>query len=128
MANETIVVRTEHLYKDYPLPSGEGVLPVLKGIDLTIARGEIIAVVGPSGAGKSTLLHMLGALDRPTSGTVHYGADNIFTMRDDELANFRNAHVGFVFQFHHLLPEFTARENVAIPALMRGLSMRDAVK
>jgi lipoprotein-releasing system ATP-binding protein len=128
MANETIVVQTKSLCKEYPLPSGEGVLPVLKGIDLTIARGEIIAVVGQSGAGKSTLLHMLGALDRPTSGSVRYGDQDIFSMRDDELANFRNAHVGFVFQFHHLLPEFTARENVAIPALMKGLPMRDAAK
>lgn len=122
------LIQTLALKKDYPLPGGAGVLPVLRGIDLEIMKGEIVAIVGPSGAGKSTLMHMLGTLDRPTSGQVRYGGTDVFGMRDDELAAFRNTHIGFVFQFHHLLPEFTAQENIAIPALMHGSSMPDALK
>ncbi len=125
--SDTLLIQTRDLHKDYPQPSGDGVLQVLKGIDLSINRGEIIAVVGPSGAGKSTLLHMLGVLDRPTRGAVLYNGEDVFALRDDELAHFRNKRVGFVFQFHHLLPEFTARENTAIPALMAGVKMRDAL-
>jgi lipoprotein-releasing system ATP-binding protein len=100
----------------------EGKLCVLRGVTLRIAAGEIIAVVGASGAGKSTLLHILGTLDRPTSGNVCYDDVDVFALGDDDLARFRNNSIGFVFQFHHLLPEFSAVENVAMPALIRGTS------
>jgi lipoprotein-releasing system ATP-binding protein len=103
--------------------TGKGVnakLCVLRGITLNVGRGEIIAIVGASGAGKSTLLHIIGTLDRPTSGTVFYEGVDVFALSDDDLARFRSERIGFVFQFHHLLPEFTAMENVAMPALIRG--------
>jgi lipoprotein-releasing system ATP-binding protein len=93
-------------------------LKVIKGVDLNIREGEILAVTGKSGVGKSTLLHILGALDRPTHGKVTLNSKNIFSMDDRNLANFRNQHIGFVFQFHHLLPEFTALENVVMPVLI----------
>jgi lipoprotein-releasing system ATP-binding protein len=95
-------------------------LNVLRGISLRIAPGEIIAVVGSSGAGKSTLLHILGTLDRPTSGEVIYDSTDVFALSDEDLAHFRNRSIGFVFQFHHLLPEFSALENVAMPAVISG--------
>ncbi len=95
-------------------------LSVLRGITMEIGRGEIVAIVGASGAGKSTLLHIIGTIDRPTSGTVHYEGRDVFALGDDELARFRNQRIGFVFQFHHLLPEFSALENVAMPALILG--------
>ena len=93
---------------------------VLRGINLSVNKGEIIAIVGASGAGKSTLLHILGTLDRPTTGKVHYDETDVFALADEDLARFRNKEIGFVFQFHHLLPEFTALENVAMPALIMG--------
>jgi lipoprotein-releasing system ATP-binding protein len=92
---------------------------VLDGIDFEIRKGEMLAIVGASGVGKSTFLHILGGLDRPTSGTVLYGDVDIFSLASGELARFRNERVGFIFQFHHLLPEFSAIENVMIPALIR---------
>jgi len=95
-------------------------LKVLKSINLEIYGGEILAIVGHSGAGKSTLLHMLGALDRPTQGRVFMEKADIFAMDDTQLADFRNRYMGFVFQFHHLLAEFSALENVAIPGLIQG--------
>ncbi len=98
--------------------SGSNRLEVLSGIDLDLQAGTTTALIGASGAGKSTLLHLLGALDRPTSGTVCFRGDNIFTKNDRQLAAFRNRSIGFVFQFHHLLPEFTALENVMMPALI----------
>ena len=98
----------------------EGKLCVLRGITLTIAQGEIVAIVGASGAGKSTLLHIIGTLDRPTSGSILYDGVDVFSLSDEALARFRNERIGFVFQFHHLLPEFTSLENVAMPALIRG--------
>ncbi len=98
--------------------SGSNRLEVLSGIDLDLQAGTTTALIGASGAGKSTLLHMLGALDRPTSGTVCFRGDNIFNKNDRQLAAFRNRSIGFVFQFHHLLPEFTALENVMMPALI----------
>jgi lipoprotein-releasing system ATP-binding protein len=94
-------------------------LIVLKGISLAIKKGEFVAVVGASGAGKSTLLHIVGTLDRPTSGTVLFDGRDLFQMSEREQAEFRNKRIGFVFQFHHLLPEFTAVENACLPALIQ---------
>lgn len=98
--------------------SGDATVEVLKGIDLQIAAGETIALVGASGAGKSTLLHILGTLDRPTTGQVLFRGEDVFRLNDQALATFRNQAIGFVFQFHHLLPEFTALENVMMPLLI----------
>ncbi len=95
-------------------------LEVLKSVDLNISRNKIYVIVGASGAGKSTLLHLLGGLDRPDSGKVIFEGKEIFRMSDEKLAKFRNRNIGFVFQFHHLLPEFTALENVAIPLMIAG--------
>ncbi len=100
--------------------TGAGPLPVLRSVSFRVGSGEVAAVVGESGTGKSTLLHLLGALDRPDSGTVLFSGEDIFRKNDEALAAFRNRSVGFVFQFHHLLPEFTALENVTMPALIRG--------
>ena len=100
-------------------------LQVLKGIDLDIGPGEIVSIVGPSGAGKTTLLQIIGSLDRPNSGTVKYDNTDIFTLKDAQLARFRNQNIGFVFQFHQLLPEFTLLENVAMPALIGGVKRSD---
>jgi len=108
--------------------SGPVTLHVLNGIDLDINRGEMLAVVGASGVGKSTLLHILGGLDRPTSGRILYGDIDVFGLDNDRLARFRNERVGFVFQFHHLLPEFSALENVMMPALIRGMEREAAAK
>lgn len=103
-------------------------LQVLKGIDLSVGDREIVSIVGPSGAGKSTLLHIMGSLDRPDNGSVIYNGDNVFALSDRQLARFRNANIGFVFQFHQLLPEFTLEENVAMPALIGGKSRSAAFK
>ena len=112
------------LVKQYDT-GGDEPLTVLDDLSMTVETGEIVAVVGESGTGKSTLLHLLGALDRPTSGTVHFQGEDLFAKSDEELASFRNRSVGFVFQFHHLLPEFTALENVAMPALIQHQSLAD---
>ena len=103
-----------------------GTLEVLKGIDLTINRGEVVSIVGPSGAGKTTLLQILGTLDRPDSGQVLFDGIDISAYKEKQLSAFRNQHIGFVFQFHQLLPEFTAVENVMMPALIAGTNMNDA--
>jgi lipoprotein-releasing system ATP-binding protein len=103
----------------------EGKLRVLRGITLDILKGEVIAIVGASGAGKSTLLHIIGTLDRPTSGRVMIQNVDVFSLRDEELARLRNKQIGFIFQFHHLLPEFSALENVAMPALIKGRKLND---
>lgn len=102
-------------------------LQVLKGIDLSVAAGEIVSIVGPSGAGKTTLLQIIGSLDRPDSGSVSYDGQNIFGLNDKRLARFRNSSIGFIFQFHQLLPEFTLQENVAMPALIGGAKKADAM-
>ncbi|MBD5331775.1 MAG: ABC transporter ATP-binding protein [Bacteroides sp.] len=101
-------------------------LQVLKGIDLTVEQGEIVSVVGPSGAGKTTLLQILGTLDRPDSGSLLFDGEAPLAMKADALARFRNRTIGFVFQFHQLLPEFSLIENVALPALIGGLSSKEA--
>ena len=119
------ILITTSLSKTYPLPN-KGHLEVLKDIDLIVRRGEFVAIVGPSGVGKSTLLHIIGALDRPTRGSVEIDGDLIFDFSDRELAAYRNRAIGFVFQFHHLLPEFNALENVMMPALIGGAAMREA--
>lgn len=100
-------------------------LEVLKGIDLVIEQGQILAVVGPSGAGKSTLLHCMGTLDLPTRGRIFFGGEELTTMRPSRLAAVRNKDIGFVFQFHHLLPEFTALENIMLPGLIAGRPRRE---
>ena len=103
-----------------------GALKVLKGISLSISSGEIVSIVGASGAGKSTLLHIMGTLDRPDSGVLQIAGTNTESLSDRKLSAFRNKNIGFVFQFHHLLPEFTALENVCIPAFIAGVGKREA--
>ncbi len=103
-----------------------GNLQVLKGIDLTINKGEIVSIVGPSGAGKTTLLQIIGTLDRADEGTVIIDGTDVSKLSTKELSDFRNKHIGFVFQFHQLLPEFTALENVMIPAFIAGMSKKEA--
>lgn len=110
------LIRIVDLQKSYY--DGETELPVLQGINLEVHASEVLAVVGASGVGKSTLLHIIGTLDRPTAGRVFYEEHNVFDLPDRDLARFRNERIGFVFQFHHLLPEFTALENVAMGALI----------
>ncbi len=112
------ILQGRQLGKTYPTATGD--LRVLGGLDLDIYPGELVAVVGESGTGKSTLLHLLGALDRPTEGTLTFRGEDVFAKDDAALAAFRNRAIGFVFQFHHLLPEFDALENVAMPALIAG--------
>jgi len=103
-------------------------VPVLNSIHIEVKKGEMLAIVGPSGIGKSTLLHLLGGLDRPDSGRIRVGDANLSSMTNDELARFRNRNVGFVFQFHHLLPEFTAQENVAMPGWIGRTDKVEALK
>jgi len=111
------MIEAVDLHKSFHLGPTE--VHVLRGVNLEIKRGELIAIVGASGVGKTTLLHILGTLDRPTSGTVRFDGEDVFMRSDQGLADFRNQRIGFVFQFHHLLPEFTAVENVMIPSLIR---------
>ena len=111
-----VLIRVADLHKSYY--DGEAELPVLQGINLDVHRSELLAVVGASGVGKSTLLHIIGTLDRPTTGNVLYDENDVFALPDKDLAGFRNKEIGFVFQFHHLLPEFTALENVAMGGLI----------
>ena len=105
-----------------------GSLQVLKKVSLSIENSKVVTIVGPSGAGKSTLLHIIGTLDKPDGGEVVIDGVNLNSLSDDKLAEFRNRHIGFVYQFHHLLPEFTALENVAMPALIAGMSRKDSFK
>lgn len=115
----------EGLCRSYAAPGG-GRLEILRDVDLRLAPGEAVAIIGASGAGKSTLLHLLGALDRPSSGAVRIGGESIAGLGDAELAALRNRHVGFVFQFHHLLREFTALENVMMPQLINRVPIAQA--
>ena len=114
------LVRVEGLRKSFP--TGDGVIEVLRGIDLVIRPAERLAIVGNSGVGKSTLLHILGTLDRPTRGSVTFRGEDLFEKKGADLARFRNTSLGFIFQFHHLLPEFNAVENVMMPGLIGGRS------
>ncbi|MDD6668126.1 MAG: ABC transporter ATP-binding protein [Bacteroidales bacterium] len=114
------MIEIQHINKSY------GNLQVLRDINAQIDRSEIVGIVGPSGAGKSTLLQIAGTLDRPDSGTIAYDGIDVSTLSERRLAAFRNKNIGFVFQFHQLLPEFTALENVAIPALIKGDNRKDA--
>ncbi|HCY46250.1 MAG TPA: lipoprotein-releasing system ATP-binding protein LolD [Flavobacteriales bacterium] len=114
------MITTKNLKKSY------GSLEVLKGVDLEISKGEIVSIVGASGAGKTTLLQILGTLDSPNSGELLFNGKNIANLSSKALARFRNEHIGFIFQFHQLLPEFTAIENVCMPALIGGKSMAES--
>lgn len=116
------MLRAENLNKSYEH------LQILKGIHFEVKQGEIVSIVGSSGAGKTTLLQILGTLDKPNSGSVFIDGVNPFTLSSSSLASFRNQHIGFIFQFHQLLPEFTAVENIALPAMIKGLSLKDAKK
>lgn len=121
----SIILSSENITKSYQ-STKKVKLEVLKSISVEIEANKISVIVGASGAGKSTLLHLLGGLDRPDSGSVFYEQKNIFDYNNDKLAKFRNENMGFVFQFHHLLPEFTAVENVSIPQMIKGVSLKSA--
>ena len=116
------MIRIENLTKSF------GDLQVLKGVSLEVKRGEVISIVGQSGAGKTTLLQLIGTLDKPDSGNIYFEGEELSRMSSKRLATFRNRHIGFVFQFHQLLPEFTALENIVIPALIAGRDRKDAEK
>jgi lipoprotein-releasing system ATP-binding protein len=120
------LIETRDLRKSYGVAPSE--VTVLSGVNVCVERGELIAIVGPSGSGKSTLLHLLAALDTPTSGTVYFEQKAIDSFRESELADFRNRSIGFVWQRHHLLADFTAAENVAMPLLMRGTGYGEAIE
>lgn len=126
MNNRDVVLESEKICKAFPSKAGKGVLEILQNVDLTVNRSEIISIIGSSGSGKSTLLHILGGLDRPDSGAVYWNQSSIYKLKQDQLAEERNRQVGFVFQFHHLLPEFTAMENVYMPALIAGKPLKTA--
>ena len=117
-------IRVRDLWKVFETRGGK--VEALKGIDIDIPGGETLAIVGVSGSGKSTLLHILGTLERPSDGQVHYGETDVFRQNETELAAFRNREIGFVFQFHYLLPEFSAHENVMMPCLINGIAMEQA--
>ena len=123
----SLIVTAANLSKSY-ISNKKNTLKVLKSISLEIEENKISLIVGASGAGKSTLLHLLGGLDRPDEGKVFYEQKNIFDFNNDKLAKFRNENMGFVFQFHHLLPEFTAIENVAIPQMIKGITLKSALQ
>jgi lipoprotein-releasing system ATP-binding protein len=124
MSESATILEARALTRSFP--SGGRTLEVLRGVDITLSAGEIVAVLGPSGSGKSTLLHCLGGLDRPTSGSVWIGGRDLALLPDRDVAAVRNASVGFVFQFHHLLPDFSALENVMLPQLIAGKSRESA--
>ena len=114
------MIRVEDIHKSF------GSLEVLKGVDLEIQKGEIVSIIGKSGAGKTTLLQIIGTLDRPDSGSVVIDGVDVFALKEKELADFRNRHIGFIFQFHQLLPEFNALENVMMPAMIARMTEKEA--
>lgn len=116
------MIKIENITKSF------GSLQVLKGVNLEISKGEVVSIVGPSGAGKTTLLQLVGALDTPDGGAIYFSGENLCKMSSNRLAAFRNTHIGFVFQFHQLLPEFTALENIMIPALIAGKGRAEAAR
>ncbi|MCJ7565541.1 MAG: ABC transporter ATP-binding protein [Candidatus Aminicenantes bacterium] len=120
------LLRASNLGKEYPMP--KGVLRIFSGLHFELEAGDIAAVMGASGVGKTTLLNLLGALDRPTEGTVYLDGEDLFARDEMELARIRNRKIGFVFQFFHLLPEFTALENVSLPLMISGLDRLEALK
>ncbi|WP_340105706.1 ABC transporter ATP-binding protein [Rhodohalobacter sp. 8-1] len=120
------VLRAQNIAKSFKGDSESGRLDILTDVNLSIGKSEIIAIIGSSGCGKSTLLHILGGLDQPNDGSVKWGDQSIYDLKSDNLADLRNRNVGFVFQFHHLLPEFTAIENVMMPGFIRGLPEDEA--
>ena len=122
--SSSVLLEARALNKRYR--KGGAVIDVLRGASLVIRKGEVVSIIGASGAGKSTLLHTLGTLDLPDSGTIHYDGRDLTALSPSELADFRNRELGFVFQFHHLLPEFSALENVMMPALIRRQSRDEA--
>lgn len=119
------ILDAQDIHKTYFLKNED--IHVLQGINLEVGRGDFVVILGPSGSGKSTLLNILGSLDNPTQGRVWFDDQDLFAHNDHELSRIRNAKIGFVFQFHHLLSEFTARENIALPALELGVKSRDAL-
>lgn len=119
------ILRASHLGKEYPLPNG--ILPIFRGLNFELETGDAVAIMGASGVGKTTLLNLLGALDRPSAGTVFLDEEDLFARDEKELARIRNQKIGFVFQFYHLLPEFTTLENICLPLLIRGLDKREAL-
>ena len=120
-----IVLSAENLGKAYPLPKGD--LRVFQGIDFELRRGDLAAIMGMSGVGKTTLLNLLGTLDRPSEGTIRLDGEDLAVRSDLEISGLRNSKIGFVFQFYHLLPEFTALENISIPLLIRGMGRKEAL-
>ena len=122
--NNSSILKAEGICKSFR--SGDVVLDILKHLNINVKKGEMVAIVGASGVGKSTLLHILGLLDSPTSGKIFYEGANVSGLKENEIARFRNEKIGFVFQFHHLLNEFSALENVMIPALIKGLKKQEA--
>ena len=114
------MVEVKNIHKSF------GTLEVLKGVDLTVEKGEIVSIIGKSGAGKTTLLQIIGTLDKPDSGSVVIDGVDVFALKEKELADFRNRHIGFIFQFHQLLPEFNALENVMMPAMIARISEKEA--
>ena len=119
------LISIRDLNKTYSIPGRN--LDILKDITFDVKRGEMTALMGPSGVGKSTLLHILGTLDRPTSGSVLYNDQDVFKLKNEALAQFRSKSIGFIFQFHHLLPEFNTVENVVMPALIAGIKFKEKI-
>ena len=116
------MIEVKNIHKSF------GTLEVLKGVDLTVERGEIVSIIGKSGAGKTTLLQIIGTLDHPDSGSVIIDGVDVFALKEKELADFRNRHIGFIFQFHQLLPEFNTLENVMMPAMIARMDKKEARK